>query len=108
MPDRAPAHDHVPRRRADRADEGAHVIRAVEDHALRRQPVDVRRLQRRLRIVELEIERRLVVHEDEEDVRSAGRPPLRCVRREPSGQYGQEQEQPRMNAWLDRRGLFGW
>jgi hypothetical protein len=72
VPHRAAAHDHVARRRADRAAERSHVIGAVQDHALGREAVDVRAGQRRLRVVEFEIERRLVVGEDEQDVRSAG------------------------------------
>jgi hypothetical protein len=48
VPDAASAHDHVPRRRADAADKRAHVIGAVEHHALRGEPVEVRRAQRGL------------------------------------------------------------
>ena len=70
MPDGAPAHDHVARWRADRAGERPHVIGAVEDHALAGEAVDVRRLQFRVGIVDLQIEGRLVVHEDEEEVRA--------------------------------------
>jgi hypothetical protein len=73
MPHRAPTHDHVPRRRADRTHVRAHVIRAVENHALAGEPVEVRRFQRRLGVVALQVERRLVIDEDEQNVRSLGR-----------------------------------
>ena len=90
VPHRAAAHDHMTRRRADGAGEGAHVVRAIQRHALRRETVKIRRLQRRGRVVHLEVERRLVVDEDEQDVRPLGR--LHRLRRpgllrERTGQY---------------------
>ena len=70
-PDRATTHDHVPRGRADRACEGTHVMGGIEDHATGGDAVDIRRLKGGLRVVELEVEGRLVVDKDEEDVRPA-------------------------------------
>jgi len=71
MPDGASAHDHVPRRRADGAAEGTHVIRTVEGHPLGRQAIEHRRLQRRFRVVDFQVERRLVVDQDEQDIGTA-------------------------------------
>lgn len=45
MPNRPAAHDHVPRRHADRSAEGTHVIRAVEDHSPRGKAIDIRCVQ---------------------------------------------------------------
>ena len=44
-------------------------MRPVEDHTLRREPADVRRLQYRLGVVNLQVKRRLVIDNDEQDVR---------------------------------------
>jgi hypothetical protein len=70
VPDRAARHDHVPGRRADRAGPGPHVVGAVEDDALLGDPVEDRGLEARRRVVDAQVERRLVVGEDEQDVRS--------------------------------------
>ena len=69
VPDGAAAHDHVPRGSADCAAEGAHVVGGIKDHAAGCQAVDRRRIQGGLGVVELEVERGLVVGEYEEDVR---------------------------------------
>src|SRR5690349_18880749 len=55
MPDSAATHDHVARGSANRADIRPHVVGTVEDHALARQAVDVRCLERRLWVVTLQI-----------------------------------------------------
>lgn len=69
MPQCASGHDHVSRWRADAADPGSHVIGGIEDHALSSQSIDVGRIQNRIRIVDTEIERRLIVGNDEEEIR---------------------------------------
>jgi hypothetical protein len=71
MPNRAAAHDHVPRRRANRTHERSHVIRPVDHHPLRGETIQGRGLQRGFWIVGFEVKRRLIVDKDEEDVRPA-------------------------------------
>ena len=73
VPHRAAAHHHVPARRADRARKRAHVVGGIEHHSLGGKPLDRWRVERRGRIIESEIERRLVVHNDEENVGPASR-----------------------------------
>ena len=70
VPDRATGHDHVTGRGADAADPGSHVVGAVENHALGGEAIDVRGLERRLGVVDLEIVGRLVVDDDEKHVRA--------------------------------------
>jgi hypothetical protein len=72
MPKGAPTLDHVPRRSADGAHERTHVIRLIKDRSLASEVVDVRRLKLRVGVVNLEIQRRLVVDDDEENVRPLG------------------------------------
>ena len=69
VPHRAATHDHVTGRRADGSAERTHVISPVQYHAFSRQPVDIRRIQPRVWIVNLQIKRRLIVDDDEQDVR---------------------------------------
>ena len=74
VPDRATRHHHVPGGRADPTDPGSHVVGSVKDHAPGRQGIEIRSLQRRLRIIDLQVKWRLVVGDDEQDVG----PLLRC------------------------------
>ena len=68
VPDRAARHDHVPRRRADSADPGSHVMGSVKHHAGGRQRIEIRGLEGGIRIVDLQVKGRLVVGDDEQDV----------------------------------------
>ena len=68
VPDRPAAHHHVPARRADRPGERAHVIRRVKHHSFGGEPVDHRRVECRGGVVACEVEGRLVVGNDVEDV----------------------------------------
>ena len=72
VPDGAPAHDHVSGGRAHGAAGGAHVVSAFKDHALGGEAIEVGRVQGGSRIINLEVEGRLVIDEDEEQVRAAG------------------------------------
>ncbi len=69
VPQGASGHHHVPRGRTHGAAIGAHVIGAVEHHALGGEPVDVRRSELRFGVVDLQVEGRLVVDDDEEYIR---------------------------------------
>ena len=64
----APAHDHVPRRGAHATHPRAHLVCAINYHALSRQFFDDRSIQLAAFIVELKIKRRLIVDDDVEDV----------------------------------------
>ena len=68
VPDSAATHDHVTRRRADATGPGSHVMGGVKDHSLLGKTVDGGRLQSRIRVVRAEIERRLIISNDEENV----------------------------------------
>ena len=72
VPERPPALDHVPRGRADGTDERPHVIRLVEHHSFASEAVDVRRLELRRGVINLEVQRRLVVYDDKENVGPRG------------------------------------
>jgi hypothetical protein len=71
VPDRATTQDHVSRGRADRPGESPHVMGGIDDHALRRECSEMRGLQSGLTIIKAKIKRRLVIGEDEENVRLA-------------------------------------
>ena len=68
VPYRPATHHHVPARRADRPGERAHVIRRVKHHSFGGKPVDHRRVECRGGVVAREVEGRLVVGNDVEDV----------------------------------------
>lgn len=68
VPDGAAAHHHVAGGGADGTGPGSHLVGAVEDHAFRSEPVDVGRLEDGVGPVDLQVERRLVVDDDEQDV----------------------------------------
>ena len=70
MPESATAHDHVARGRAHAPNPRAHVVRSVDHHALGRKTVDVRRLERRPWVVNLQVKRRLVIGNDKQNIRS--------------------------------------
>ncbi len=72
MPHGATTHDHVPRRSADCTAERSHVISAVEYHPFPSEPVDVWSLKWGVGVVALQIEGRLVIDKDEQDVRPLG------------------------------------
>jgi len=68
VPYRTTTHNHVPRRHANRSAKRAHVIGSVKHHPTIRELVDVRRVQLRFWIVDLEVERRLVINQDEKEI----------------------------------------
>ncbi len=68
MPDRATRHHHMPRGRADPPDPRSHVVSSIKDHALGCQGIEVWSLQNRIRIVYLQVKRRLIISNDEQDV----------------------------------------
>src|SRR5262245_40142955 len=72
MPKRAAALDHVPRRQANATHESAHVIRVIEHHALASETVDIRRLELRPIVVDPEIQWRLIIRNDEQNIRPRG------------------------------------
>jgi len=70
VPDRSTGHHHVSRGGTDCTNPSPHVMGSVEHHAFRRDPIDVWCVQCRVRIVDLQVEWRLVIDNDEEDVGS--------------------------------------
>ena len=86
----------------DRARERTHVVRAVNDHAFRSEFADVRSLEGGLGIVDLQIERRLVVRNDEEDVGLFFR---RGRMREAGCENEDEDERERYRGQTNARGL---
>ncbi len=71
MPDRAAAQDHVSRGRADRPGESPHVMGGIDDHSVRGECSEIRCLQSGLTMIKGKIKGRLVIGEDEENVRLA-------------------------------------
>lgn len=101
MPNRPSTGDHVPRGRANRASEGSHVMGGIQDHAAGCKALDVRGIKRGLRIVEFEIVGRLIVHEDEEDVRPLCRS-VTCNRED------EGEEESHGITWVRAAGLRDW
>ena len=72
VPDRAARHDHSPGGRTYRTGHRAHVVGLVKGHAFRRQFANGGSVQDRGRVVGLEVKGRLIVRDDEQNVRAFG------------------------------------
>ena len=70
VPDGSARHDHVTGRRAYSSHPGTHVISPVQNHALLGQAVDVGCVENGAGVVYLQVERGLVVHNDEKEIRT--------------------------------------
>ena len=70
VPEGAARHDHVSRGRADRTDKSTHVVGAVDHHALGSELFEIRRGERRSRVVDLQIKGGLIIDEDEKKIRA--------------------------------------
>ena len=90
MPHRPARHDHVPRRSTNATGPRAHVMGGVERHTFAGEPIERRRLELGGRIVGSQVERRLVVDDDQEDVGTLGR--RRARRQKHSGDPREQHE----------------